>query len=97
MIVSKKVWPTGNLTIKQVLEARKLTYPITYQVNGIEKLIWVIDLRDEPSKDGRNFLLIHSVDKKDLENKNSYNILFLFPSLSSTQSGQRGACESTTH
>ncbi len=79
MMSNAKNVPTGNLTIKQILEARDLSYPIKHTVNGTKKLIWVINLKDKLPKDGKNSLIIHSVDKKELENKNSYNILFLFP------------------
>lgn len=66
--------PTGNLTVKEIFNATKSSEPIYHKIDGKEVLTWAIDLSNEK----RRFMIIHTVDKEELENKSNSSLLFLF-------------------
>ncbi|MCT7554593.1 histidine kinase dimerization/phosphoacceptor domain -containing protein [Aliarcobacter butzleri] len=69
--------PTGNLTLKEILKQKNTNEPIIHKINEKEVLTWIIDLSSNNSS--RELLLAYSIDKKQLEEKNHLQILFLLP------------------
>lgn len=70
--------PTGNLTLKQILDSKDTNKPITHKIDEKDVLTWIIDLSPTPS---RVILLTHTIDKMQLENGNKYQIFFLVETL----------------
>lgn len=68
--------PTGNLTIKEIFEARDRN-PIEHKLENENEITWIIDL----STQNNYFLLAYSVNKEELEDKNRAKILFLLPEI----------------
>lgn len=68
--------PASDLTLKQLLDSKE-KIPIKHKVENKEVMTWVIRLNSNPSQN-RYFLLLYSVNKKDIENKNNAGITFLF-------------------
>ncbi|PUE67457.1 histidine kinase dimerization/phosphoacceptor domain -containing protein [Arcobacter lacus] len=69
--------PTGNLTLKEILKQKNINEPIIHKINEKEVLTWIIDLSS--NNNSRELLLAYSIDKKQLEEKNHLQILFLLP------------------
>ncbi|MFY9072081.1 histidine kinase dimerization/phosphoacceptor domain -containing protein [Aliarcobacter butzleri] len=69
--------PTGNLTLKEILKQKNINEPIIHKINEKEVLTWIIDLNS--NNNSRELLLAYSIDKKQLEEKNRLQILFLLP------------------
>ncbi|MCT7579667.1 histidine kinase dimerization/phosphoacceptor domain -containing protein [Aliarcobacter butzleri] len=69
--------PTGNLTLKEILKQKNTNEPIIHKINEKEVLTWIIDLSS--NNNSRALLLAYSIDKKQLEEKNHLQILFLLP------------------
>jgi two-component system, sensor histidine kinase PdtaS len=67
---------TGNLTIKEIFEARDKK-PIEHKLDGETLLSWIVDL----SYNNNYFLLVYSINKKELENKSRAMIFFLLPEI----------------
>lgn len=70
--------PTGNLTLKQILDSKDTNKPVTHIIDKKEVLTWIIDLSPAPT---RVILLTHTIDKRQLENGNKYEIFFLVETL----------------
>ncbi|MFX4237831.1 histidine kinase dimerization/phosphoacceptor domain -containing protein [Aliarcobacter butzleri] len=69
--------PTGNLTLGEILNQKDTNKPISHKIDKEEVLTWIIDLSTNNSS--RKLLLLYSVDKKQLEEKNHSQIFFLLP------------------
>ncbi|WP_258239027.1 sensor histidine kinase [Arcobacter sp. F155] len=67
--------PIGDLSLKELLEADEKK-PISHKIDGKEVLTWVINLSPN-AKNNRYFILIHSINKEEIINKNSEDIIVL--------------------
>jgi two-component sensor histidine kinase len=76
MLSNTRDIPIGNLSVKEVFEASKKKKPIVHKIEKKEVLTWIINLSNNPK---RPFFIIHTIDKKEIENKNRAKVLFLLP------------------
>ena len=71
--------PTGKLKTKDIIDAIGKK-PIEHIINEKEILTWVINLHDFTSEDKEiHHLLVYSIDKEELLNKNKSLLTFLLP------------------
>ncbi|NVJ52842.1 MAG: HAMP domain-containing protein [Campylobacteraceae bacterium] len=67
--------PIGDLSLKELLEADEKK-PIFHKINGKEVLTWVVNLSPKV-KNNRYFILIHSINKEEIIDKSSEDIIVL--------------------
>lgn len=66
--------PTGNLTLKEILDLKDKNKHISHKIGHKEVLTWIIDLSSNSSK---YILLAYTIDKSQLEKKNKLESFFL--------------------
>lgn len=69
--------PTGDLTIKEILDSKDKNKPISHFWKKEELLTWIIDLSTQDSN--KYMFLAYSINKNELKNKNRSKLLFLLP------------------
>lgn len=70
--------PTGNLSLKKILELKEQESPFLHAIEDKEVFTWIIDLNLNSQKQ-TPFLLIYSINKEELVLKNKVKIFFLLP------------------
>ncbi len=70
--------PTGNLTLKEILDLKEKNDYITHKIEDKEVLTWIIDLSSDSSG---SILFAYTIDKSQLENSNKSEIFFLLETL----------------
>ena len=66
--------PTGDLSLKEILNLKDTNKYISHKIEDKEVLTWIIDLSSNSSK---YILLAYTVDKSQLENNNKLESFFL--------------------
>lgn len=66
--------PTGNLSLQNILSAKQ-NEPIEHEIEGRTVLTWIINLSNNAK--GQYFFLAHTIDKKEIRQRNSAGLSFL--------------------
>jgi two-component sensor histidine kinase/HAMP domain-containing protein len=78
MLSNVKNIPTGDLTLKEILNSKNNNKPINHKIDNKEVLTWILDLSQTPSM---NMFFVYSINKEQLENRNNFSNIFLLETL----------------